>query len=258
MKSLVLTAALLAPLAPAATPGHAQRFAAAYARQNDAEDVLAAVRSAQASGTDDEKGWAANLLSTCTFAMRANLPPGLSAAGRQDWQAAGADAQRRCAGVIAMKRSDYEALGDELRAAGIASTSEFGRLRRIGATDDGMSFRPATHDELATLTAAVHDDDPVVAIMAANVMSGLIDQASDRRHGLAFLAAAVSPALESRAGRLDALFACRVEGWCEHTHGDVPADAERTPKSADDARLQRAYADALARGTAMEDVLKIR
>ena len=80
---LLVAIALVAPCAHAADTPHAQRFAAAYARQNDAEDVLAAVRAAQAAGTADEKGWAANLLSTCHFTAIANRPAGLSPAGVQ-------------------------------------------------------------------------------------------------------------------------------------------------------------------------------
>lgn len=250
--------AILLASSAAADGAHAQRFAAAHARLDDAPDMLAAIRAAQADGSADEKGWAANALSTCTFITGASTPDGLSPAGVEDWHAAKAEAQQRCAGVTAMKRADYEALGDELRAAGIASTSELGHLRWIGATPDGLGFRPATNDELKTLAAALRDDDPVVAYTAANVMSGLIEQVAGRAGNLAFVAVAAPPSLVARQGRLDALFECLIDGWCEHTHGDTLVQAWRTPKDARQARLQRAYADALARGAALEDVLKIR
>ena len=237
---------------------HSRRFAASYARLGDSQDIYAAVRAVQANGTADEKGWAANSLSTCTFAAIADVPRGLSHAGVQDWQAAKAKAQRRCAGVAAMKRADYEALGDELRAAGVASTSELGRIRWIGATSDGLGFRPATHDELVTLTAAMYDDDPIVAYIAANVMAGLVEQAVGHTQDLAFLAVAVPSSRLAVLSQLDALFECLSDGWCEHTQADTLSDAWRTPSDATQVRLQRAYADALAARRSMDDVLKIR
>ena len=250
--ALVLVAALLASSA------HAGPVAAAYARIDDAEDILAAVRIAQARGSADEKGWAANALATCTFTAIARMPDGLSPAGVQDWHAAKAEAQRRCAGVAAMKRADYEALGDELRAAGISSTSEIGHLRWIGVTPDGLGFQPATSDELKTLAAALHGDDPVIAMTAANTMAGLIEHSAGRTADLAFLAVSAPPSLMARQGRLHALFACLSDGWCEHTQGDVRPTDGRTPGDAAQARLRRAYADALARGASMADVLEIR
>lgn len=257
MKSRLLALLVAAvPLAHAAD--HSQRFAAAYARQNDADDVLAAVRAAQANGSADEKGWAANLLSTCHFTAIANLPAGLSPAGVQDWHAAKDEAHRRCAGVAALKRPEYDALGDELRDAGNASTSELGRLRHIGATADGLGFRPATPDELKTLGAALRDDDPEVRVIAANVASGVIEQVSDRAHSTAFVAVAAPSALPASLGKLDALFECLADGWCEHTHGDALAQAWRAPADATQGRLQRAYADALAHGQSMDEILKIR
>ncbi len=257
MKSRLL--ALLVAVAPLAhAADHSQRFAAAYARQNDADDVLAAVRAAQANGSADEKGWAANLLSTCQFTAIANLPAGLSPAGVQDWHTARDEANRRCAGVAALKRPEYDALGDELRDAGKASTSELGRLRHIGLTADGLAFRPATPDELKTLGAALRDDDPQVRSVAADVASSVIEQASDRAHTIAFIAVAAPSGLSASLGKLDALFACLVDGWCEHTHGEAIAQAWRAPADATQARLQRAYADALAHGRAMDEILKIR
>ena len=241
-----------------AHPTHARRFADSYARLNDAQDVYAAVRAVQANGTADEKGWAANALSTCTFTAIANVPVGLSTAGVQDWQADKAEAKRRCAGVAAMQRADYKALGDELRTAGHASTSELGRLWRIGATSDGLDFRPATHDELATLTAALYDDDTVVRNTAANVMAGLIEQAAGRTQSLEFLAVAAPSSRIGALGRLDAIFECLTDGWCEHTHGDTLSDTWRTPRDATQTRLQHTYSGALADGRSMDYVLKIR
>lgn len=258
--AVIVTVFALSPDARAqdSPPADARRFAASYARLGDSQDIYAAVRAVQASGTADEKGWAANSLSTCTFTAIADMPKGLAHAGVQDWQAAKTEAKRRCAGVAAMKRADYEALGDELRAAGLASTSELGRIRRVGATSDGLGFRPATQDELMTLTTAMYDDDPVVAYFAANVMAGLIEQAAGRPQDLAFLAVAVPSSRQAALSQLDALFVCLTDGACEHTHADSLSDAWRTSGDATQMRLQRAYADALAAHRSMDDVLKIR
>lgn len=253
-----LLALLVAIVPPAHAADPSQRHAAAHARLSDAQDVLAAARAAQATGTADEKGWAAELMSTCHLTAIANTPAGLSPAGLQDWHAAKDDAARRCAGVAALKRPDYDALGEELRDAANASTSELGRLRGIGATPDGLHFRPATPEELKTLGAALHDDDPLVRYVAANVASGLIEQASDRTHDLAFLAVAAPAALPASLGKLNALFECLADGWCEHTHGDALAQGWRTPADAAQRRLQRAYADALAQGRSMDEILQIR
>jgi hypothetical protein len=115
-----------------------------------------------------------------------------------------------------------------------------------------------TREELGALSAALHDDDPVVAYFAANSVASLLEVGAGPRYGSAFLAVTASAEQSARLGRIDAVFECLENGWCDHSQRDAGLVFWWMPKDEAEARLQRSYAEAVSRGRPLEEILKLR
>jgi hypothetical protein len=238
--------------APAQQGGaHAVRFQGPYARLNNAPDLYGAILSAQANGTADEKGWAGSALSTCAMFTRdkTDIDRKLPAGEQQERRAAIAEIQRRCTGAAHLTRIESDTLRDALFDAMRQSDSEFGRLNSMGASPDGLSYRPLTDVEMSDLSKALHDDDPIIRSAVVGVIAGEIEASGQgRAYATAFRAALEPPEVTARFSELDGLFACVFDGVCGHARS--PAELElswRTPKDPQEVRLRKQYAAADAR-----------
>jgi hypothetical protein len=241
---------------------HAARFQRPYARLKNAGDLYAAILSAQANGTADEKGWAGSALSTCAMFTkhRINIDPKLPAAEQHERRASIEEIQRRCSGATHLTRVESDNLRDALFDAMRHSVSELGRLNSMGAAPDGLSYRPLTDTEMSDLSKALHDDDPIVRQAVVGVIAGEIETSGrGRAYATAFQAALEPPEVFARLSELDGLSACVFDGVCGHDRSPAEIDLSwRTPKVPQEARLRKQYADADAQRLSVREILEIR
>jgi uncharacterized membrane protein len=163
---------VVAPLGPQATR------AALY----DARDIIASIRAVAASGSPDEKGWAATLLMECStyvdppsvatpvaWSIPGGLPapPALNAGQLQ----AKAEIEKRCIGVKAIPLKDRVALSRSLSGESRASTSDYARIIAARRHGDRVSA-----DEQRIVTAALYGDDPLLRYEAAQTVIAMIDR----------------------------------------------------------------------------------
>ena len=238
-------ASKVSPTPPSATQKRRALF--------DSPNVLDAVRNAQANGSPDEKGWAAQLLMECHAYIQKEpqLYQSTEAPAVESKRMAAFEAlQKRCQGVQELDWAARRAITAELAAAASASTSPLQILKALQDRHERGDTR-WNQAESTLVTEALYGNDPLMKRQGFLALLTAIDEKApggrERRDGLLF--ALADRTLNSPLSEFERLQQCAAAAMC----GQVEPVAEAIP-----GRLQSLYEAAFAQRASPEALLAIR
>lgn len=219
----------------------------------DSPNVLDAVRNAQANGSPDEKGWAAQLLMECYAYIQKEqqLYQSTEAPAVESKRMAAFEAlQKRCHGVQELDWAARRAISAELAAAASASTSPLQILKALQDRHERGDTR-WNQAESTLVTEALYGNDPLMKRQGFLALLTAIDEKApggrERRDGLLF--ALADRTLNSPLSEFERLQQCAAAAMC----GQVEPVPEAIP-----GRLQSLYEAAFAQRASPEALLAIR
>ena len=241
---------------PAAAVAKPASLADERQRVYDAPKVLAEVRRVRATGTPDEKEWAAWVFQEC-YAYSAGgqleLPDGLPDAMKAveaQRRAAFAALQQRCRGMEQLDWPTRRAVKQELLDAVGASKSPL-HIFRVLQERHKLPDTRWSQQEAEVVAAGLYSDDPLVRREAFWTVYSAIDGKApggrERRNALEL--AAADEFFNKPLSEFERLQQCHTVGWCGQF------DPTPAPEAS---RLERLYSQALARKDKPEALLAIR
>ena len=224
----------------------------------DAPNLFEAVRKARASGSPDEKGWAALLMREC-YGYLSKEQHSERVAGLTDSPEVGAqrlaafdELHKRCDGFNDVSWPARREATAELAAAAHASTSTFHTLTALKARHDRGDTRWNQADS-RLVADALYGADPLIKREAFWALYTAIDRnapgGEERRDALLFALAdqMINPPLST----FERLAQCAVAAICSES--DLSPSIAVTPN-----RLQSLYLEAIAQRHSPEVILAIR
>lgn len=141
----------------------------------DAPDILAAIKAVEATGSADEKGWAAVLLLECSNYVdsrpwRTSLGPEPVPTDSQ--RLATAHIQQQCANVKTLPIDERVARARALREASKGSTSDYAQIVAINERRDGR----INTNEQRLVESALYGTDPLSKRAAVEAVLAAIDR----------------------------------------------------------------------------------